>query len=61
MPSIVWVMLLVAPVALLLRVLIVARTGQKTEGAVRSRERAEREEGRAPAPVPDNPRDYTGI
>ena len=58
MPSIVWAMILIIPVALLLRVLIVAMTGQKEEGAVRSRERAEREEREA-HPTAENVRDYT--
>jgi hypothetical protein len=58
MPSIVWVMLLIVPVALVLRVLVVALTGQKTQGAVRSKERAEREDGVLTV-EPENPRDYT--
>lgn len=65
MSSIVWAMILIIPVALLLRVLIVALTGQKEEGAVRSRERAEREERAAAGhttaetTAPENIRDYT--
>ena len=58
MKSIVWAMILIIPIALMLRILVVALTGQKKQGQVRSAERAAREDG-TPLPEPHNVRDYS--